>query len=131
MRERILKTNEKLKQRINKKKKDVQFTSGDYVWIHLMREYFPLKRHSKLSPGTNDPFKVLDKINPNAYKIELPSEYGVFATFNVPYLSPFYEDEGDIPSFKLNFIKKGGCWRWSCSIHLTLVQRFEAHSFGW
>jgi hypothetical protein len=29
------------------------------------------------------PFKILEKINDNAYKLELPLEFGVSATFNV------------------------------------------------
>jgi len=32
-------------------------------------------------------FEVLEKINPNAYKVDLPGEYDVFATFNVADLS--------------------------------------------
>lgn len=39
--------------------------------------------------------------------IELPGEYGVSATFNVTHLSPFYEDEGVIPSLRLNFSQEG------------------------
>ena len=33
---------------------------------------------------------MLEKINDNAYKIELPGEYGVSATFNAADLSPFF-----------------------------------------
>jgi hypothetical protein len=29
------------------------------------------------------PFKILEKINDNAYKLELPPEYGVSPTFNI------------------------------------------------
>ena len=35
------------------------------------------------------PFQVLERINDNTYKIDLPSEYNVNATFNVSDLSPF------------------------------------------
>jgi hypothetical protein len=31
----------------------------------------------------DDPFQILEKIIENAYKIDLPCEYGVSATFNV------------------------------------------------
>jgi hypothetical protein len=43
-------------------------------------------------PQADGPFRVLQRIGENAYKIELPSDYGVFATFNVLDLSPYYED---------------------------------------
>jgi hypothetical protein len=32
------------------------------------------------------PFKILEKINDNAYKLELPSEFGVSPTFNISNL---------------------------------------------
>jgi len=39
---------------------------------------------------------VLEKINDNAYKIDLPSEYNVSATFNVSDLSLFDADGGTL-----------------------------------
>jgi len=39
------------------------------------------------------PFEVLERVNDNAYKVNLPGDYGVAATFNVAYLSPYLEDE--------------------------------------
>ncbi|GJR30853.1 RNA-directed DNA polymerase [Tanacetum coccineum] len=41
------------------------------------------------------PFKVLERINYNAYKLELPSHYNVSATFNVADLKPFVAEEDD------------------------------------
>ena len=38
-------------------------------------------------------FQVLERINDNAYKLELPGEYGISTIFNVADLSPF--DVGD------------------------------------
>ena len=43
-----------------------------------------------MQPRGDGPFRVLERINDNAYKIELPGEYGVSATFNVADLSPFF-----------------------------------------
>ena len=65
------------------------------VWIHLKKERFPSKRSSKLKPRADGPFKVLQRIAKNAYKIDLPGDYSVLATFNVFDLSPYYEDEDD------------------------------------
>ena len=39
-------------------------------------------------PRGDGPFQVLKRINDNAYKIDLPGEYQVSATFNVSDLSP-------------------------------------------
>ena len=74
----------------NKGKKKVTFQPGDLVWLHLRKDRFPQQRKSKLSPRGDGPFKVLQKINDNAYKIELPPEYSnVSTTFNVKDLFPF------------------------------------------
>jgi hypothetical protein len=69
------------------------FKEGDLVWIHLRKECFSAKRQSKLLPRADGPFKVLQCIGENAYKIELPGEYGVSTTFNVSDLAPYEEIE--------------------------------------
>ncbi|KAJ9536632.1 hypothetical protein OSB04_un000181 [Centaurea solstitialis] len=56
-------------------------------------ERFPAKRRSKLQPRGDGPFQVLERINDNAYKLDLPGEYQVSSTFNVADLSPY--DVGD------------------------------------
>src|SRR3954467_7717327 len=66
---------------------------GIGFWIHMRKERFPSQRKSKLQPRGDGPFQVLSRINDNAYKIELPGEYGVSTIFNVADLSPF--DVGD------------------------------------
>ena len=44
-------------------------------------------------PRVDAPFEVLERINDNAYKVNLPGDYGVSATFNVADLSPYFEDD--------------------------------------
>ena len=78
----------------NKNRKRVTFQPGDLVWVHLRKDRFPEKQKSKLLPRGDGPFKVLAKINDNAYKIELPGDdYAVSNTFNVADLSPFFGPE--------------------------------------
>ena len=45
-------------------------------------------------PRAEGPYKVVTRVNDNAYKIELPGDYGVHATFNVGDLSPYLDDDG-------------------------------------
>ena len=61
--------------------------------MYLRKEIFPVRRWSKLHPRGDGPFQVLERINDNAYKLDLPGEYNISATFNVFDLSPF--DIGD------------------------------------
>jgi len=51
------------------------FEPRDWVWVHMRKERFLAQRKSKLQPRGDGPFQVLQKINDNAYKLDLPSEY--------------------------------------------------------
>jgi hypothetical protein len=97
----------------NKKRKEVLFQPGDMVWVHFRKDRFPQLHKSKLLPRDAGPYKVLAKINDNAYKIDLPTvEYAVSNSFNIADLTlyvgediaasrstPFEggEDDEDIP----------------------------------
>jgi hypothetical protein len=63
---------------------------------------------------------VLEKINDNAYKIDLPEDYGVSSTFNASDLSPYFgpldsrmtpfqegEDDEDIPAINTTSTTNG------------------------
>ncbi|XP_051113710.1 uncharacterized protein LOC127239551 [Andrographis paniculata] len=69
---------------------------------------FPEKRKSKLSPRGDGSFQVVERINDNAYRIELPGEYQVHSTFNVADLSSF--DVGDEQTKKMgdSIFQEGG-----------------------
>jgi len=78
----------------NKGRKKVIFDLGDWVWVHMRKEKerFPEQIKSKLQSRGDGPFQVLQKINDNAYKIDLPSKYNVSSTFNMSDLFPFTAD---------------------------------------
>ena len=90
----------------------MRFEQGDWVWVHMRKKRFPEQRRSKLMPRVDGPFQIIEMINDNAYKVDLPGEYGVSATFNVVDLSLFdvgddsrsnsFEERGDdaIPALK-------------------------------
>jgi hypothetical protein len=80
----------------DKDRKQLDFEPGDLVWLHLRKEQFPDLRKSKLMPRADGPFKVLKKINENAYKLDLPAYFGVSPTFNIADLKLYL----------------GGGWAW-------------------
>jgi hypothetical protein len=43
------------------------------------------------------PFKIPAKINDNAYKLELPPEFGVSPSFNISDLRPYLGEEEEMP----------------------------------
>ena len=86
----------------NRGRKKMVFAPGEWVWVHFRKERFPNQRKNKLDARGDGPFQVLEKINDNAYKIDLPGEYGVSATFNVSDLSPY--DDADL---RTNLFKEG------------------------
>lgn len=55
-------------------------------------------KKSNLSPRGDGPFRVLEKINNNAYKLELPGELNISPTFNITDLVPYYADESILRS---------------------------------
>jgi hypothetical protein len=85
----IAQKNERVASQANKGRRRVIFEPGDWVWVHMCKERFPAHRKTKLHPQGDGPFQILEKINDNVYKVDLPGENKVSATFNVSDLSPF------------------------------------------
>jgi hypothetical protein len=89
VRKQIEKQNQKYERQANKHRRAVNF-KGDLVWVHLSKERFPPGRHANLKQCGDGPFRILQRIGDNAYKVELSGDYGVSATFNVKDLSPYH-----------------------------------------
>ena len=69
----------------------------------MRKERFPNQSKSKLQPRGDGPIQVLETMNDNAYKIDLPGEYGVSATFNV----------ADLTLFDINFDSRREWMMWT------------------
>ena len=59
------------------------YKAGDYVMVHLHKEQVSAGEYSKLKQKKIGHFHILQKINDNAYIIDLPKHYAIFNTFNV------------------------------------------------
>jgi hypothetical protein len=51
-----------------------------------------------LLPRADGPLKVLEKINDNAYRLDLPTDFGVSPTFNIADLKPYLGEEVELDS---------------------------------
>jgi hypothetical protein len=94
----IEKMNEKYHIAASKGRRKVKLEPSDLVWLHLRKERFPELRKSKLIYHAAGPFRILAKINNNAYKLELPPEFGVSPSFNILDLRPYLGEEDEILS---------------------------------
>ena len=73
------------------------FAEGDYVMIRIRLEWFPSRTVKKLHTCGVGPFRILKKIGPNVYIVDLPSDYSISSTFNVLNLVK-YKEPITIPS---------------------------------
>jgi hypothetical protein len=95
----IERMNAKYKVAQDRGRKHVVFEVGDLVLLPLHKDCFPDLCKSKLMSRDDGPFSVLEKINDNAYKLELPADFGtVIPTFNIAYLRPYFGEEDEIAS---------------------------------
>jgi hypothetical protein len=102
----------------------LDFEPGDLVWLHLRKEWFPGLRNSKLMPRADGLFKVLEKINENAYKLDLPADFGVSPIFNIADLKPYLGEEDELVS-RTTQMKKGRMIQTSTPVihpHLHIIR---------
>ena len=103
-------------------RREVKLESGDLVWLHLRKDRFPDLRKTKLMPRAAGPYKILDKINDNAYKLELPPEFGISPTFNISDLKPYLGEDDELES-RMTPIQEGRMMKTSLLwIQMTLLK---------
>ena len=73
----------------------------------MRKERCRKQRKSKLQPRGDRPFQVLERINDNAYKIDILGEYGVISSFNVADLTLFVAGD-DYEDLRANAFQEGG-----------------------
>jgi hypothetical protein len=81
-----------------KRRKQLIMKLGELVWLHLRKDRFLALRKSKLMPRADGPFKVLEQINDNSYKLDLPVDFGVRSTFNIADLKPYLGEDDELES---------------------------------
>ncbi|CAL1382845.1 unnamed protein product [Linum trigynum] len=70
----------------------VDFKVGDFVWAILTKDRFPARDYSMLASKKLGPVEIVEKINPNAYRLRLPGHVRTSDVFNVKHLIPFSEE---------------------------------------
>lgn len=81
VRQALQDTSQKVKARVDATKRDVQFAIGDYVMVHLNKEWLQKGVPSKLQMRRIGPCKILAKYGSNAYKVDLPTNVSLSPIF--------------------------------------------------
>ncbi|GJR26973.1 putative reverse transcriptase domain-containing protein [Tanacetum coccineum] len=103
----------KYKEKSDQKRRAVDFDVGDFVWAILTKDRFPAHEYSKLAAKKIGPVEIVEKINPNAYRLRLPSHVRTSYVFNVKHLIPFLGDSSSneddaVPDSRSNLLYPGG-----------------------
>nr|GFA05827.1 putative reverse transcriptase domain-containing protein [Tanacetum cinerariifolium] len=113
---RLLTARSRQKSYADVRRRPLEFNVGDKVMLKVSpwKGVIRFEKRGKLSPRFIGPFRILERIGPVAYKLELPRELqGIHNTFHVSNLKKCLSDESlSIPldevqlNDKLHFIKE-------------------------
>ena len=112
MHDNLVQSIAKYKSNAYKRRYHVEFEIGDYVWAVLTKDHFSMGDYNKLSAKKIGPVEIVEKINPNAYRLKLLSHIRIADVFNIKHLIPYIGDsfsgDDDAPNSRENFLHPAG-----------------------
>ena len=63
------------------------------VWVHLRKDRFPPGKFGMLKPRVDVPFKIIEKIGENDYKLQFLDEYEISPMFNIKDLRAYHGED--------------------------------------
>lgn len=90
-RRRIAMSNENYKQSADLHRLHRKFQVNDLVMVHFRTERYPPEVPQKLHVRSSGPYKVLNKIGPNAYVLDILTGLGISSSFNIEDLISYHD----------------------------------------
>ncbi|GKB23628.1 putative reverse transcriptase domain-containing protein [Tanacetum coccineum] len=116
IRQRLQAARDRQRSYANVRRKPLEFQVGDHVMLKVSprKGVIQFGKRGKLNPRYIGPFKILERIGPVAYKLELPEELSnVHSTFHISNLKKCLSDESLVIPMKelrlddkLNFVEE-------------------------
>ncbi|GJW45214.1 putative reverse transcriptase domain-containing protein [Tanacetum coccineum] len=116
IKDRLKAARDRQKSYADKRRKPLEFSVGDYVLLKVSpwKGVVRFRKKGKLAPRFVGPFKIIEKVGPVAYRLDLPKELnGVHDTFHVSNLKKCLADPTlQVPldeirvDAKLNFVEE-------------------------
>ena len=89
MQEKLQNNNLKYKERADTKRRVIVFKEEDLVWVYANKDRYPMGKYNKLKSKKIGTCKIMQRINDNAYEVELPKGWQINNSFNVSDLYKF------------------------------------------
>ena len=89
----LLKSQESMKRSADKNRIDHEFRVGDLVTLS-MKNVASTRPSAKLDFKRVGPFRLMERIGPNTFRLQLPENMKIHDTFNVKLLEPYHAREG-------------------------------------
>ncbi|GJW68650.1 putative reverse transcriptase domain-containing protein [Tanacetum coccineum] len=116
IRQRLQAARDRQRSYANVRRKPLEFQVGDHVMLKVSprKGVIRFRKQGKLNPRYIRPFKILERIGPVAYKLELPEELSnVYSTFYISNIKKCLSDESLVIPMKelrlddkLNFVEE-------------------------
>ena len=78
----------------------------------MTKDHLFVGDYNKFLAKKISPKEIIEKINPNAYRLKLPSHIQIFDLFNIKHLIPYVGDssfgDDDVTNSKVNFLHPVG-----------------------
>ena len=91
----------RMKASADKRRRPLEFDEGEFVLLKLPHQVWKRAVDRRLHPGLlprfEGPFRIVKKVGPVAYRLDLPDYYKIHSTFHVSFLKPFHgeQEEGE------------------------------------